>query len=186
MRDYLASLTSVRVLTARQRIIIHRRAFLERAISGLPLCLSETEAGAESTSSDLCLRSARDSILAIAQFFKTRTPNRLEWWYGLCVSPTRGRPSSDTHPEHLDSSHFLFHASFVPLIALHSDFSSPQRSAWQEDVEIARRTLSELREDPLAERCLAIIDRLAPSNTPPPAAGNPAWFGVGSEAAEQW
>lgn len=111
-------------------------------------------------------------------------------------------PHYSTHlfpsPRH---SHFLFHASFVPLIALHSDSSSPQRPSWHEDVDLARNTLSELREDPLAERCLMIINRLAPSSSPAPGSSalagdlevlngmlqsNPAWLGAGSESAESW
>lgn len=70
------------------RIILHRRAFLERALKGLSLWTGalegqKTAQEPEALCSDMCLQSASASILAINHFFKTRTPNRLEWWYGL-------------------------------------------------------------------------------------------------------
>ncbi len=74
----------------------------------------------------------------------------------------RGDPNADSLPH----SHFLFHASFVPLIALHTDRLSPNRAAWEDDVDRARAVLQSLRDDPLAERCLKIIELLAPPRGP--------------------
>lgn len=161
------------------RIILHRRAFLERALKKAPLWLDDDsylgldpDTQAEALSAKLCLQTARATIVSINDFFQTRTPNRLEQWYAL---------------------HFLFHASFVPMIALNSDLGSHQRAVWEEELMLARGTLASLSDDPLAERCLLIIDRL----TPPTGAardldaivGLPqsnAWFFPGSESIEQW
>ncbi|KAI5478756.1 nuclear protein [Pseudohyphozyma bogoriensis] len=137
------------------RIILHRRAFLERAMKGLALWMGLTDVSAEdlgvSTELDLycsevCLQSASATISTIHHFCATRPSSRLECWYAL---------------------HFLFHASFVPLIALHTDLSSPRRTTWQADVDRARSTLHTLRDDPLAERCLQIIDLLLPTTLYP-------------------
>ncbi|GFZ51225.1 hypothetical protein JCM24511_08983 [Saitozyma sp. JCM 24511] len=130
------------------RIILHRRAFLERVLRGQPLC--DAGPGVDPNSliwhdvrcSQLCLESAGDSIRAIHRFFSGRWSNRLESWYGL---------------------HFLFHASFVPLIALHIDPGSSKSASWVETVHLARAVLEMLQEDPLAGRCLRIVDRLAPA-----------------------
>jgi transcriptional regulatory protein GAL4 len=58
----------------------------------------------------------------------------------------------------------LFHASFVPLIALHTDLNSPERSKWGEAVDQALRVLRVLREEPLAQRCLQVVELLDPRN----------------------
>lgn len=63
--------------------------------------------------------------------------------------------------------HFLFHASFVPLIALHCDQTSLQRSEWFEALDLARSVLELSSGEPLAQRCLQIINLLAPSKHPP-------------------
>ena len=169
------------------RIILHRRAFLERALKGLPLSTDGLDVGAlgtmhavdiDAACAAMCLEAASDSIKAINQFLSSTraVPNQLEWWYGL---------------------HFLFHASFVPLIASHTDISSPQRSEWRADVDRARATLIALKEDPLAERCLRIINQLAPSEQPAASdalhdtsilsemlQSNPGWSG--DELAQTW
>lgn len=74
------------------RIILHRRAFLERALKGAPLAPLPGSTEATTTATDLdaacaafCLQSAADTISAIHQFLSSHRggPNRLEWWYGL-------------------------------------------------------------------------------------------------------
>ncbi|GAA5987742.1 hypothetical protein JCM10908_007194 [Rhodotorula pacifica] len=134
------------------RIILHRRAFLERALKGAPLAPLPglTEAAAtdlDAACASLCLQSAADTISAIHQFLSSHRggPNRLEWWYGL---------------------HFLFHASFVPLIALHADPTSSSRSSWLSLVALTCTTLSILSTEPLAQRCLQIIEMLKPREDP--------------------
>jgi transcriptional regulatory protein GAL4 len=59
-------------------------------------------------------------------------------------------------------SHFLFHASFVPLIALHTDLASPDRPKWGEAVDLALEVLRTLKEEPLAQRCLQVVELLDP------------------------
>lgn len=85
--------------------------------------------------------------------------------------------------------HFLFHASFVPLIALHVNPDSSARVAWQQDVDCARHILRMLRDDSLASRCLLIIEHLAPSAAAAPAdvsaflemlQNDPIWTHVGA------
>ncbi|KAL1406806.1 hypothetical protein Q8F55_006213 [Vanrija albida] len=130
------------------RIILHRRAFLERALQRLPLSAIHTgQEELEHTLSSYCLQSAMDTIYDIHDFFKGRKLNTLEKWYGL---------------------HFLFQSSFVPLIALWTDVASPDRAAWQEAVRQTRETLMlrGVQTDPLAERCLRIIDLLTPPVQP--------------------
>lgn len=93
---------------------------------------------------------------------------------------------------HTDSSHFIFQASFVPLIALHTDALSHERPAWSESVMLARKTLQRVQADPLADRCLRIIDLLTP--IVPEAAAviplldqlqtNPMWQGPGADIAQ--
>jgi transcriptional regulatory protein GAL4 len=69
------------------RIIMARRAFLERALKRLPLSTRGTPPGNEPPAdyilSDVCLSCATDSIDDINRFFKDRIPNALEKWYGL-------------------------------------------------------------------------------------------------------
>lgn len=64
------------------------------------------------------------------------------------------------------ASHFLFHASFVPLIALHADPTSTSRSSWLSLVALTCTTLSILSTEPLAQRCLQIIEMLKPREDP--------------------
>jgi hypothetical protein len=64
----------------------------------------------------------------------------------------------------LIASHFLFHASFVPLIALHTDLSSPERPKWGDAVDQALRVLRMFNEEPLAQRCLQVVELLDPRN----------------------
>ncbi|OXB34280.1 nuclear protein [Cryptococcus neoformans] len=136
------------------RIILHRRAFLERALKALPLWVTDEDIeGDDNTVAEikctrLCQYNASDTIHSMSRFFSMRQRmSRLESWYGL---------------------HFLFHASFIPLIALHVDPSSPRRPVWEEEVSLARKILVSLKDDPLVERCLLIIDALVPhtSSTP--------------------
>jgi hypothetical protein len=56
----------------------------------------------------------------------------------------------------------LFHASFVPLIALHTDIISPERAQWSEAVDQALGVLRALNEEPLAQRCLQVVELLDP------------------------
>jgi hypothetical protein len=58
--------------------------------------------------------------------------------------------------------HFLFHATFVPLIALHKDPRAQASRTWREDVAKAIATLELQPNDPLAKRCLTIIRLLSP------------------------
>jgi hypothetical protein len=62
------------------RIIIGRRAFLERALKSSTSALVN-EADAQSAS--ICLEGALDSIRAINQFCSVHLANRLEKWYEL-------------------------------------------------------------------------------------------------------
>lgn len=62
----------------------------------------------------------------------------------------------------LTTRHFLFHATFVPLIALHTDPSSASVDSWRSDVSLAKATLRLLPGDALAGRCLSIINLLSP------------------------
>ncbi|BEJ14418.1 hypothetical protein CspHIS471_0401850 [Cutaneotrichosporon sp. HIS471] len=127
------------------RIIMARRAFLERALKRLPLSTRgsppSNEPQADYILSDVCLSCATDTIDDIQRFFKDRIPNALEKWYGL---------------------HFLFQASFVPLIALHADPGSPDQGIWHESIRLATETLRQFKGDPLADRCMRILDILAP------------------------
>ncbi|WWC89566.1 uncharacterized protein L201_004490 [Kwoniella dendrophila CBS 6074] len=152
------------------KILLHRRMFLDRALRGLPLW-SESQPPSTSTNSSntnirrgrgdgdedineddtdemncckRCQNSASETINSIEEFFKIRlgSENRLEAWYGL---------------------HFLFQASFIPLIALHTDKFSSRRFKWEEQVNQARSILIQLKKtDPLAERCLKIVNLLSP------------------------
>lgn len=67
------------------RIILARRAFLERALKGLPMAASSpgAESDLEHTLASICLQCATDTIYDIHNFFKGRSLNRLETWYGL-------------------------------------------------------------------------------------------------------
>lgn len=65
----------------------------------------------------------------------------------------------------LTLSHYLFHASFVPLIALHTDHGSRHRPEWVHDVSLTCEVLHTLRDDPLAKRCLSIVHLLSPSDS---------------------
>lgn len=77
------------------RIILHRRAFLERALKGLPLTTAEatfnsgnptagvTDNELELRSSEQCLENASQTIRSIHQFFVQPPRDRLEAWYGL-------------------------------------------------------------------------------------------------------
>ena len=62
------------------RIVIGRRAFLERALRSPPMSSIE-EADAQSAA--VCLEAALDSIKAIGQFCNMHIANRLERWYEL-------------------------------------------------------------------------------------------------------
>lgn len=85
-------------------------------------------------------------------------------------------------------------ASFLPMIALNSDLGAQRRSVWEGKLAWRGATLASLRSvDPLAERCLLIIDRLTPLsgavqdldaivNLP----RSSSWFLPGSESIEQW
>jgi len=71
--------------------------------------------------------------------------------------------------------HFLFHATFVPLIALHTDPRAQAGRAWREDIAKAIATLELQPHDPLAKRCLQIIRLLSP--LPEDAVANEAYQG---------
>ncbi|WVQ68685.1 uncharacterized protein L199_006894 [Kwoniella botswanensis] len=145
------------------RIILHRRMFLERALRGLPLWQDDlpisagtgtgtghgtgTVEGMLEAEMDCCMRcqnNAAETITSISDFFQAKPgqENRLEEWYGL---------------------HFLFQASFIPLIALHTDRFSTRRPIWESQVQQARSILDSFKVDPTAERCLQIINLLQPT-----------------------
>lgn len=69
------------------RIIMARRAFLERALKRMPLSTRGSPPGNEPPAdyilSHVCLSCATDTIDDIHRFFKDRIPNALEKWYGL-------------------------------------------------------------------------------------------------------
>lgn len=68
------------------RIILHRRAFLERALKGLSLWSDDKGSAvtAEEECTRLCLSSAADTIRSIHQFTMSRPrASRLECWYAL-------------------------------------------------------------------------------------------------------
>lgn len=69
------------------RIILARRAFLERALKRLPLSTRGSPTGgdvaADHILSGICLQCATDTIYDIDGFFKGRSPNALEKWYAL-------------------------------------------------------------------------------------------------------
>lgn len=129
------------------RIILHRRAFLERALTGKPLLPEqqpeEEEEAAEVECARLCLVNARDTIHSVHEFLiqSGRVWTGLEGWYAL---------------------HYLFHACFVPLIALHTNRASPTVEQWLDDLAKAREVLEAMKAEPLAERFLHILDLLQP------------------------
>ena len=123
------------------RIILHRRAFLERALTGKPLVansdLGLVGSDPDSSSALSCLRASMDTIDAVRDFFQVEPPSRLQTWYGL---------------------HFLFHASFVPLIALKMDVASSARLLWSNSVYQARDVLQILApHEVLAEKFLKLL-----------------------------
>lgn len=73
------------------RIILHRRAFLERALKALPLSPTDEEIEGEDDSTvaeikctRLCQDNASDTIHSMSRFFSMRQQmSRLESWYGL-------------------------------------------------------------------------------------------------------
>ncbi|KAL1405741.1 hypothetical protein Q8F55_007411 [Vanrija albida] len=126
------------------RIIIHRRAFLQRALTAKPLAaLANNDNPAELQSAQLCLENAQATINSIHEFFSADTTStRFENWYGL---------------------HYIFPASFLPLIALHTDTASPQADTWRAAVAKARQVLERMQAtEPLAVRYLQIVDVLQP------------------------
>lgn len=70
---------------ANLRIIIHRRAFLQRALTAKPLAtLADGDNPAELHSAQLCLQNAQDTINSIHEFFSAGgTSSRFENWYAL-------------------------------------------------------------------------------------------------------
>lgn len=78
----------------------------------------------------------------------------------------------------LTPRHFLFQASFVPLMALRTDPMSPDRSRWQESMRLTCDTLRSVQGDPLADRCLGIIDLLMPTVSDDLAAHNDVHTGL--------
>lgn len=62
------------------RVIIGRRAFLERALNGSPISQVEET---DTQSAAICLEAALDTILAISHFCTVHLANRLERWYEL-------------------------------------------------------------------------------------------------------
>jgi len=81
--------------------------------------------------------------------------------------------------------HFLFHASFVPLIALHTDPRAESSPKWREDVGKAIATLNLQPHDALAKRCLTIIELLSPPST----LDNPVFggeFGRSGQPLQGW
>jgi transcriptional regulatory protein GAL4 len=62
------------------RIVIGRRAFLERALKSPPVSNVDE---ADEQSAAVCLEAALESIKAISQFCNMHIANRLERWYEL-------------------------------------------------------------------------------------------------------
>jgi hypothetical protein len=57
----------------------------------------------------------------------------------------------------------MFHASLVPSVCLCADPTSAEGSSWKADIDTTRELLtSAFPENPLATRCLEILDRLLP------------------------
>lgn len=93
-----------------------------------------------------------------------------------CVGPTSKRSPVPAMTADLILTylrHFLFQACFVPLIAMWTDPASPERPLWAEKVREARETMARAQGDPLAERCLAIMDQVTPSDIVPGGGGAP-------------
>lgn len=67
------------------RIIIGRRAFLERALSSSSLMAGDDS---DSRSAAICLTAAVETIRAISHFCSVHLANRLERWYQLYVHRT--------------------------------------------------------------------------------------------------
>lgn len=67
----------------------------------------------------------------------------------------------------------MFQACFVPLIAMWTDPASPERPLWAEKVREARETMARAQGDPLAERCMAIMDQVTPGDVVPGGAPQP-------------
>lgn len=66
------------------RIILHRRAFLERALKRLPLSRpTSADAELEHTLASICLQCAMETIYDIHEFFQSCALTALEKWYAL-------------------------------------------------------------------------------------------------------
>lgn len=66
------------------RIILHRRAFLERALKRLPLSRpTSPDADLEHTLASICLQCSMETIYDIHVFFQSGTLTALERWYAL-------------------------------------------------------------------------------------------------------
>lgn len=66
------------------RIILHRRAFLERALKRLPLCRPTTpDQELEHTFASICLQCAMETIYDIHEFFHAGVLTPIEQWYAL-------------------------------------------------------------------------------------------------------
>lgn len=146
------------------RIILHRRAFLERVLHGRPLnSLLDDDNPLELECARICMQSARDTIRGIHRLFVTNnacaTPkDSFEIWYGI---------------------HYILHACHVPLIALHTNQHSPDVPVWHEDVAKTREFMNKVKFLPGPRRFLQIVDLLEPPapRTNSPVADN-AWMGL--------
>ncbi|KAH8803555.1 Zn(II)2Cys6 transcription factor [Xylogone sp. PMI_703] len=88
----------------------------------------------------LCLKSARETIASISEYMAGKTPSRLGSWYIL---------------------YFLFQAGLIPIIFLITTPTSPNAFSWLDDLRITKDLISYVAtSNPLAERCLEVIDRL--------------------------
>jgi hypothetical protein len=57
----------------------------------------------------------------------------------------------------------MFHAALVPSVCLCADPTSAEGFSWKADIDTTRQLLtSAFSENPLATRCLEILDRLHP------------------------
>ena len=67
---------------------------------------------------------------------------------------------NDADNEH---SFFTFHAVLIPSVCLCVDPTSPDAPAWRADIDTTRDLLAfAFADNPLAQRCLDILNRLVP------------------------
>lgn len=69
---------------------------------------------------------------------------------------------------------FIFHSSLVIALAILGNVGSPDLPKWQEDLDKVRYVLRDVfATNPLAIRCLAVLDLIVTQPGPPPAMPQP-------------